>query len=222
MAAFDAASDAVRAAVAVQRSLAQTSRDLQIRVGIAAGDVSWEDGDCFGLPVVVAARLQADAQPGQILASQVVRWLAGDRAGDRYEPLGTRDLKGIPGPTDVFAVGWDPPPGEAPEHALAPVTLPAALTVAAGVGFVGRTDEWRVLEASWSEVASGGRRVVLVGGEAGAGKTRLASEFARHCHAEGAAVLFGACDRELALPYQPWVQALDHMLRSMGDELLRR
>jgi len=222
MAAFDAASDAVSAAVAIQRGLVQPSPDLQIRVGVAAGDVSWEDGDCSGLPIVVAARLEADAEPGQILVSEVVRWLAGDRAGDRYEHLGPRQLKGLPQPIEVYAVGWDPPVQESEEDeedTVAPVVLPAALTVAPGFGFVGRAEEWDELERSWSEVKAGGRRVVLVGGEAGAGKTRLASEFARRCHGEGAAVLFGACDRELAVPYQPWVQALDHMLRSMGDEL---
>ncbi len=219
MAAFGAASDAVSAAIAMQRGLGQASQDLQIRVGVAAGDVSWEDGDCFGLPVVVAARLQAGAEPGQILVSQVVRWLAGDRAGDRYEHLGPVALKGILDPIEVFAVGWDPPADGGGDRAVASVALPAALTVASGVGFVGRTEEWGVLQSSWSEVEAGVRRVVLVGGEAGAGKTRLASEFARHCNDDGAAVLFGACDRELALPYQPWVQALEHMIRSMADEL---
>jgi CO dehydrogenase nickel-insertion accessory protein CooC1 len=59
--------------------------------------------------------------------------------------------------------------------------------------------------------------VVLIGGEAGAGKTRLAAEFARHRHDGGASVLLGTCDAELALPYQPWVHALDHLLRSLPD-----
>ena len=52
-------------------------------------------------------------------------------------------------------------------------------------------------------------RIVLIGGEAGTGKTRLAAELARRLHAAGAAVLYGTCDDDLALPYQPWVQALD-------------
>ena len=115
--------------------------------------------------------------------------------------------------------GSDTPANELDGPRIAPVVLPAALTVASAVGFVSRAEEWEVLQSSWSEARAGTRRVVLVGGEAGAGKTRLASEFARQCHRDGAAVLFGACDRELALPYQPWVQALDHMLRSMPDEL---
>ena len=52
---------------------------------------------------------------------------------------------------------------------------------------------------------------MLVGGEAGAGKTRLASEFARRCHADGAIVLCGGCDRDLAVPYQPWVAVVEQL-----------
>ena len=60
---------------------------------------------------------------------------------------------------------------------------------------------------------------MLIGGEAGAGKTRLAFEFARRCAAEGAAVLLGVCDTELALPYQPWVQVLDQIVRAMPADV---
>ena len=93
MATFGAASDAVGAAVALQGAVAVASPDLAVRVGIASGDVAWEDGDCFGLPVVTAARLQAEAEGGQILVSDIVRLLAGDRAGDRFEPAGSLALE---------------------------------------------------------------------------------------------------------------------------------
>ena len=62
--------------------------DRPPRIGIAAGDVTWEDDDCSGLPVVVAARLQDEAGDGEILVSHVVRLLAGDRLGERCEPVG--------------------------------------------------------------------------------------------------------------------------------------
>ena len=48
----------------------------------------------------------------------------------------------------------------------------------------------------------------FVAGEAGIGKTRLAAELARAVHGEGALVLYGRCDEGLAVPYQPWVEAL--------------
>ena len=60
--------------------------------------------------------------------------------------------------------------------------------------------------------ASGVRRVVLVPGEAGAGKTRLITEFARAVHGRGGAVLYGTCSQEQSVPYQPFAEALDHLL----------
>ena len=79
VASFDAASDAVAATVVMQQTvhaLARRTRlGLSLRVGISAGDVSWEDGDCFGLPVVEAARLESVADPGQILCAEIVHHL---------------------------------------------------------------------------------------------------------------------------------------------------
>ena len=60
---------------------------------------------------------------------------------------------------------------------------------------------------------------MLIGGEAGAGKTRLAFEFARCCRGAGLTVPLGGCDAELALPYQPWVQVLEHLVRAMPAEV---
>jgi predicted ATPase len=51
--------------------------------------------------------------------------------------------------------------------------------------------------------------VVLVAGEAGIGKTRLLAEFARAVHGRGALVLYGRCEEERGVPYQPFVEALE-------------
>ncbi len=112
MAAFVSASAAVRAAIGLQEQVSRTEPELAVRVGVAAGDVAWEGDDCFGLPVVVASRLQAAAAGGQIFVTHIVRLLAGDRAGDRYEPLGALELKGLPEPVEAFAVQWDQPETE--------------------------------------------------------------------------------------------------------------
>jgi class 3 adenylate cyclase/DNA-binding CsgD family transcriptional regulator len=216
MASFVSASAAVRAAIGLQEQVSRTEPELAVRVGVAAGDVAWEGDDCFGLPVVVASRLQAAANGGQILVSHIVRLLAGDRAGDRYEPLGPLDLKGLPEPVEAFAVQWDRPEtdGAAPGRPTRP-PLPLALAVAAPHAFVGRDDALSAVRTAWHEAQLGPGRVVLIGGEAGAGKTRLASEFARDAHHDGAYVLYGGCDDDLALPYQPWVQAADQLLTAV-------
>ena len=59
-----------------------------------------------------------------------------------------------------------------------------------------------------ADAADGHKRLVLVSGEPGIGKTRLAAELARHAHTEGANILFGRCDEEALLSYQPFVEAL--------------
>jgi class 3 adenylate cyclase/DNA-binding CsgD family transcriptional regulator/tetratricopeptide (TPR) repeat protein len=217
IAAFEAASDAITAAVAMQQDVHRDLPDVQLRIGAAAGDVSWEDGDCFGLPVITAARLESAARPGSILVTNVVRALAGDRATSRYDPAGSLDLQGLPEPVEVFTASWEPLRPATTSEAL---PLPPLLTVASGVGFVGRVAEWEVLAGAWADVQEGHRRILLVGGEAGAGKTRLAAEFARWCHEQGAAILLGGCDSDLAAPYQPWAQALDHLVRHLSPEVL--
>ena len=58
-----------------------------------------------------------------------------------------------------------------------------------------------------------GRRVVLLAGEPGPGKSRLVREFAAEAAAEGALVLYGACDAVVRTPYGPFVEALDRLVR---------
>ena len=60
----------------------------------------------------------------------------------------------------------------------------------------------------WGQAREGSLRLALIGGEAGVGKTRLSTHLALQVHGEGATVLYGRCDEDLGVPYQPWVQAL--------------
>jgi tetratricopeptide (TPR) repeat protein len=76
--------------------------------------------------------------------------------------------------------------------------------------FVGRAAAVEQLERCYEQAASASRRIVLLCGEPGVGKTRLATEFALRAHAEGAVVLYGRCDEETPLPHQPFVEALRH------------
>src|SRR5262249_32128277 len=73
MATFPGAADAVAAAVAIEQAIDRHNRrdgqhPLAVRVGISLGDVTWEAQDCFGAPVIEAARLCDVAESGQILA----------------------------------------------------------------------------------------------------------------------------------------------------------
>src|SRR5262245_44607479 len=78
----------------------------------------------------------------------------------------------------------------------------------AGV-FIGRQQELTDLRARLDEVEAGGSHLVLVAGEAGIGKTRLAEEITREAAERGATVAWARCrEGEGAPPYWPWVQVL--------------
>jgi len=207
MVTFAAAAEAVSAAVDMQRGLLRLTRrspvPVAIRIGISAGDVAWEDGDCFGTPVVEANRLCNAAEPGAILASEVVRLLAGSRGGHVFRPVGALELKGLDLPLAAAEVEWATP-------AQRPVTLPSPFAGPETVSLVGRSRELDRLRTAWKDAGEGAVGLVLVSGEPGVGKTRLVAELARGVHDEGAVVLFGRCDEDLAVPYQPFVEALGH------------
>ena len=88
---------------------------------------------------------------------------------------------------------------------------------AAASAFVGRAVELDRLEASFAQALTGVPRIVLVGGEAGIGKTRFLEEFARRARTRGARVLTGECLRigDGGLPFAPFVAALRELVRDI-------
>lgn len=93
--------------------------------------------------------------------------------------------------------------------------LPAPLRLASTFPFVGRGTELGTLRTLMPAAEGEGRRVVLLGGEAGSGKSRLVREFAREAADGGALVLYGACDAVVRTPYGPFVEALDQLARRL-------
>ena len=93
--------------------------------------------------------------------------------------------------------------------------LPARLAGRAGGAFVGRERELARLRQRLAEAQQGALRTVLVAGEPGIGKTRLATAVA---HDAGTAVLYGSCDEEPLAPYQPWAEAVSQVVASPGGE----
>jgi len=217
LASFGSASDAITAAVALQQKIAGLRRQripgLGLRVGIAVGDVTEEDGDVFGLAVVTASRLCSAAGQHKILATDMVRMLAGDRGGHRYEAAGELTLKGITDPVPTCTIVVDATAGGP--------RLPPMLAKAPAEQLVGRHAELALLSAAFKDASSGRRRAVLVAGEPGIGKTRLVAALARRAHEEGALVLFGRCDEDLATAYQPWTEALRGALADLDPALVQ-
>jgi class 3 adenylate cyclase/DNA-binding SARP family transcriptional activator len=209
MVAFVSAVDAVVCAItmqqAVDRARASGEPQFAVRIGLNVGEPIRDEGDYFGTPVVIAKRLCDAGAPGQILASELVRALIGTRGGFAYRALGAVPLKGVAEPVPACEVIW-----EASTEVRVP--LPPLLEGEDRGTFVGRSNMVAALEAEWKMVRERGLRVVVLAGEPGIGKTRLARELARAAHERGATVLAGSCHEESFVPYQPFVEALRHYI----------
>ncbi|ORB87051.1 hypothetical protein B1987_28430 [Mycobacterium kansasii] len=95
---------------------------------------------------------------------------------------------------------WVPPP------------LPAELIARRGGPMVGRAAELAVFEQVWERVEGRNRQAVFVGGEPGAGKTRLVAEVAGTLAEHGVAVLVGGSTADAGVPYAPFAEAMDQLL----------
>ncbi len=217
MVVFQSASQALTCAVEMQQAVEARNRRaaerLEVRIGVSLGDTTVEDGDYFGEPVVESSRLCAQATGGQIVIDAHVRHIGGARDGHRFHFLGELELKGISEPVQAFELQWEP--------ALATgIALPERLRELPATAYVGRVAERTRLTDLWGEACEGSLRLALISGEPGMGKTRLATHLALQAHAEGATVLYGRCDEDLPVPYQPWTQALGHFVKEAPQLLL--
>jgi class 3 adenylate cyclase len=216
---FASASAALACAVAMQQAVERDNREREhsvgLRVGLSGGEVTREDDDCFGDPVVEAARLCAICEGGQILATVWVRLTAGRRGRHEYRSLGELTLKGLTDSVQTLEVAWVPLRG------TASMPLSGRLAVRPSAGVVGRNAEMQTMTDAIKRVAGGeGREVLLISGEAGLGKTTLVAEAARAAFDVGACVLFGHCEEDLATPYQLFAEALGHYVTHAPEEEL--
>lgn len=99
--------------------------------------------------------------------------------------------------------------------------LPGPLLLTPSLPFAGRSKELELLRTLLAQSESESLRFALIGGEAGSGKSRLVREFAGEAAQAGAIVLYGACDPAVRRPYQPFVEALDQLVRESDEETLR-
>lgn len=135
LAEFPSTEAAVRAAHALNtdldRQVRETGADIpSLRIGVHVGDVAAApDGDLYGDGVNVAARLQTEAEPGQVVVSEEVWRQLRPRKEFRFESLGERALKGIAEGVAVYAVELD-------KESAAAADEPSALA-ATGGGLLG-------------------------------------------------------------------------------------
>ncbi|MCH7811310.1 MAG: adenylate/guanylate cyclase domain-containing protein [Chloroflexi bacterium] len=110
MASFATASSALNCAIAIQQGVAahkeaHPESPLGVYVGLNAGEPIAEDDDLFGTSVDLAARICDRAEPGQILASDVVRQLAAGK-DFLFADLGETELRGFEDPVKLWEVRW--------------------------------------------------------------------------------------------------------------------
>jgi len=109
MASFSSATRALECAVALQRAFAEHNESaeepIRVRIGLNAGEPIAEDEDLFGTAVILAARVAAKAEGGEILASNVVRELVAGK-GFLFSDRGDVALRGFEDPVRLYEVRW--------------------------------------------------------------------------------------------------------------------
>ena len=162
---------AVRAALAIQRALAELNArnagkrapQLIARIGLESGQVVVDEtGEVFGEAPNVAARVQGAAEPGAILITAAVqRQTAGLFVA---EDFGARELKGVSELVTLYRIVRASGGGRrGGTRALTPL--------------VGREEELDILTRRWERARKGEGQLALVVGEPGIGKSRLIEEF---------------------------------------------
>lgn len=87
---------------------------------------------------------------------------------------------------------------------------------------IGRAAEWRQLEERVQQIGKAGG-LILVGGEAGLGKTRLAEELHERAVESGLQIMWGGCsEAELTLPYLPIAEAIGNFLERVDTTSVRK
>jgi class 3 adenylate cyclase/DNA-binding winged helix-turn-helix (wHTH) protein/tetratricopeptide (TPR) repeat protein len=162
---------AVRAALAIQRALAELNArnesgralDVAVRVGLDSGPVIVEPtGEVFGEAPNIAARVQAFAEPGAVVVTaNVHRQVAGLFVA---EDKGAHELQGVAEPVTLYCVMRAS--GGRRWGAARPLTP-----------FIGREEELGLLTQRWGRAQAGEGQFVFSVGEPGIGKSRLVEEF---------------------------------------------
>ena len=172
----DDAEQAVRAGLELTAAVAglNTRVPQQLRVGIATGVVvvGNQTPSIVGETPNLAARLQSLARPNMVVISEGTRRLLGHLF--ELEDLGTRDLKGISAPVQVWAV-LRPSSSTSRFEALHPSGMTA---------LVGREEEYELLRRRWAKAKEGEGQAVLLSGEGGIGKSHLTVAFAERLKGE--------------------------------------
>uniref|UniRef100_UPI00135984A3 adenylate/guanylate cyclase domain-containing protein n=1 Tax=Geminicoccus flavidas TaxID=2506407 RepID=UPI00135984A3 len=207
---------AISAGLAITEAVAKleipTGGALAVRVGIATGmvvvgeligDAEARERAVVGETPNLAARLQAVAQPGTVVVAHSTRQLVGELF--EFADLGAVELRGYGEPVHAWLAVSE---GHAEGRfvALRGAVLP----------LVGRDHELGMLVERWHWAAAGEGQVILLSGEPGIGKSRIAQAFRRRLYGTRHTWLSFQCSPFYA--NAPLFPVIEHLSRAMGTE----
>jgi class 3 adenylate cyclase/tetratricopeptide (TPR) repeat protein len=207
MVVFMSARKALACAISIQQAMEERNvefpgEELKVRIGLNTGEVVVEGDDIYGQAVNAAARISSRAKGGEVLVSEIVRQLAGSGPEFTFADRGRYRLKGFPDRWHLYGVVYN-----------AARSAEAGAAFAERTPFVGREAERADLRRLIAQVQAGTGALVMIGGEPGVGKSRLAEELAIRCSREGFQTFFGASyEMAGAQPYIPFVEAFEQAL----------
>ena len=229
--AFAEASDALAAALAAQRALTAEHWGalgaLRVRMGLHTGNAETHGGDYVAsLTLARAQRVAAAAHGGEVLVSSATaQCVNGDLPGGAtLRNLGAFKLRGIAQPETLFQLVSADLPSEFPPPRVedAAATAAAPLQQLVRGRLVGRAAEQQRLRQHWEDAQQARGQLLLLSGEPGVGKTRLAADLIDRARQDGATVLRGGCyEFEATTPYLPFVEAIREWARWQNPQLLR-
>lgn len=207
---------AIRAALEVVEAVRALDADigaekgvqLAVRAGIASGLVvvgdligegASEERAVVGDTPNLAARMQGLADSNCVVVDPAAYRLAGDAFKTR--DLGLRDVKGSPDPVRVWQI-LEP----RDTQSRFDTALKARLSP-----LVGRTDELNRLRESWKRASAGQGQVVMLSGDAGIGKTRLArTAYAHIADADTLRIRYQCSPLYTNSAFQPFIEQIHH------------
>ena len=233
VAVFESAREALHAALEFQRRVDDATAEdpstpILVGIGLDTGEAVPAGGNYVGAALNLAARLCKLAGPREVLASEGVTHVARKLDGVGYVERGFAQLKGFRDPVRVFKVVPEAEGGpEAADRlsAGATVTEPPPpiggfLGALPSSELVSREPELRRALADADAVVAGAGRLVMISGEPGVGKTRLAQEVMLSIRNRRFHVATGRCYQlHQSVPFYPFLDALTSAYRSAPREV---
>ncbi|MCB1231846.1 MAG: AAA family ATPase, partial [Verrucomicrobiae bacterium] len=205
----DAAERGVRSALEMVEAVKsiQAAEPLVVRIGLATGSVvvgeasrdgKLETGLVVGEIPNLAARLQSLAGPDEIVIAPSTQRLLGNAFS--LTSLGTHPLKGIAEPVEVWRVD---------EARRTEGRFKAAHAETELSPLIGRSEETALLERLWQQARNGEGQIVLIGGQAGIGKSRLSQALRENITEPHSDLHYQCSPYHLNSPLHPFIEQFD-------------